>query len=641
MSTLVVAAAVVVSLSSHIAAADTVTVSGRVESGGAAISGAKVTLLRAGNVIGAPAVPIGSDVSDAGGNFSIARSASNATDVIYLVAEGGAWSGAAGNAALKLAAIPGASPSAASMTIVNERTTVAFAYAFAQFAAGTNVAGPAPGLPNAAATAGNLADVATGNVAAVLAQRPNGAATSTRAEFNSLSNLLASCVEASSKTACDDLFLFTSVAGRPAPTDTLAAAESIATHPANNVQALFGLSSLTRVYQPALTRTEGPDAWTVAVAYQGNGHEFDAPGNMAVDAYGNIWITNNYVFDRNPRKPTCGGKQLLELTPTGLDAPGAPFSGGGVYGEGFGVVIDHAGAVWTGNFGFVGQGCTNPREGRSISKFTASGVPLSPDGIGFPQGGVSGPQGMAIDQRGNIWIANDTADQNGQYSITIYPHGDPNSAIRRADPILNQPFGVAIDGNGYAWVTNRGNNTVAVFAPDFTLARTFGEAGTPSSGTISRPLGIAIDSKGNAWVSNQGSYSVAMIEPLGKVTDFTGGGLTGPWGIAVDGADNVFVSNFGGMHFLGAVVTELCGSNTGACGPGVRRGDPISPPTGFTSGAFTRLTGITIDPSGNVWVPDNWMKHQLPTNPGGHAMVELIGLAAPVKTPMFGPPQQP
>src|SRR5271157_5562826 len=108
MGTLVVAAAVVVSLSSHIAAADTVTVSGRVESGGAAISGAQVTLLRAGNVIGAPAVPIGSDVSDAGGNFSIARSAPNVTDVIYLVAEGGAWSGGAGNAALKLAAVPGA-----------------------------------------------------------------------------------------------------------------------------------------------------------------------------------------------------------------------------------------------------------------------------------------------------------------------------------------------------------------------------------------------------------------------------------------------------------------------------------------------------------------------------------------------------
>jgi len=29
------------------------------------------------------------------------------------------------------------------------------------------------------------------------------------------------------------------------------------------------------------------------------------------------------------------------------------------------------------------------------------------------------------------------------------------------------------------------------------------------------------------------------------------------------------------------------------------------------------------------------------TNPGGHALVVFIGLAAPIKTPLIGPPQQP
>jgi hypothetical protein len=69
MRRLAIAAVVFVSLSSHVAVAHAITVSGRVESGSAAISGAKVTLFRAGSVKGAAATPIGSDVSDAGGKF--------------------------------------------------------------------------------------------------------------------------------------------------------------------------------------------------------------------------------------------------------------------------------------------------------------------------------------------------------------------------------------------------------------------------------------------------------------------------------------------------------------------------------------------------------------------------------------------
>jgi sugar lactone lactonase YvrE len=485
------------------------------------------------------------------------------------------------------------------------------------------------------ATAGNLADVTSGAASSVLASAPNGAATSTYAEFNSLANLLASCVESVTAASCQDLMRDAAAPGASPPADTLAAAETIATHPANNVQALFGLSSLGRAYRPALGRAKGPDAWTLALTYHGNGMEFDGPGNMAVDKRGNIWVSNNYVYNGNPRLPACAGLQLLELTPTGQDAPGAPFTGGGVYGAGFGIAFDAEDTVWIGNFSFAGRGCTLPTA-YSVSRFTHAGQAISP-ATGFTQGGVTAPQAIAFDQRGNLWIANDKKGADGRYSITVYTGGDPAAAIQLFQPMLNEPFAVAVDGKGNVWITNRGNNTVVEFAPNYTLAHVYGAPGTPSFGLIRRPLGVAIDSKNNAWVSNQDSYSVAVIQPSGQVTDFTGGGLTGPWGIAVDGADNVFVSNFGGKHYLGAAVTELCGSTSGACGPGVKRGDAISPATGFTSNALTRLTGVVVDQAGNLWVPDNWEKHEVQTNPGAHALVEFVGLAAP----LLGPPQQP
>jgi hypothetical protein len=104
-------------------------------------------------------------------------------------------------------------------------------------------------------------------------------------------------------------------------------------------------------------------------------------------------------------------------------------------------------------------------------------------------------------------------------------------------------------------------------------------------------------------------------------------GIRGPWGVGIDGNDNVWVANFVGQR-----VSELCGARPENCPAGLHTGDPISPPSGYTSNGLTRLTAIVIDESGNVWVPDNWKTIPIQTNPGGNAMVEIVGAAAPVKT---------
>ena len=109
-----------------------------------------------------------------------------------------------------------------------------------------------------------------------------------------------------------------------------------------------------------------------------------------------------------------------------------------------------------------------------------------------------------------------------------------------------------------------------------------------------------------------------------------------PWGIAVDGNDNVFVANFNGKR-----LSYLCGANPSNCPPGFNTGDPISPDGGYTFDGLVRNTGVQIDPSGNVWLANNWEIVPAPTNPGGHQLVVFIGLAGPVKTPLIGPPERP
>jgi hypothetical protein len=81
---------------------------------------------------------------------------------------------------------------------------VAAGFALTQFIHGTSVVGRSPGPQNAAAMAGDLADLRSGGLSPILRTRPNGNQTSTLRTFNSLANMLVPCVR--SQAACARLF---------------------------------------------------------------------------------------------------------------------------------------------------------------------------------------------------------------------------------------------------------------------------------------------------------------------------------------------------------------------------------------------------------------------------------------------------
>jgi sugar lactone lactonase YvrE len=132
----------------------------------------------------------------------------------------------------------------------------------------------------------------------------------------------------------------------------------------------------------------------------------------------------------------------------------------------------------------------------------------------------------------------------------------------------------------------------------------------------------------------EGSVTLIRADGAAKGKAFTGGGLTIPWGVAVDGNDNVWVANFGGKR-----LSEFCGMHTSSCPRGVRTGGAITPPSGYGFNGLVRNTGVQVDPSGNVWLANNWKTLPIPTaNPGGYQLVVYIGLAGPLRTPLIGPP---
>ncbi len=471
--------------------------------------------------------------------------------------------------------------------------------------------------------------------------------TTTLAELRSVANMLTSC--ARSSRGCGRLLRLTHVRGHARPTGTLQAVADIAKFPWHNVKRLRSLAlDGPAPYRGALTRKQRLAAWTMPVRFVGDGRSIDGPGNFAIDGDGNVYVANNYVYGADPLIPRCGSDLLPVFGPDGRYLPNSPFQGGGLSGAGYGIGLDPRGNVWVGNFGFAAPAPKCPERlqppHNSVSVFNSQGRSLAGD-TGVVAGDIFWPQGTVSDQRGNIWVAN-----CGNGKVSRLPAGDPRAGVG-LDVGLTEAFDIAIDGSGMVYATGLGNSKLAILNPDGSRQALYDAAQLG----LRRPMGIASDSRGNMWIANSGAIdlpcpdgrtdlsnvggSLSLLAAGGRPvtqegTAFTGGGLTIPWGIAVDGDDNAWVANFASKR-----VSEFCGMARRNCRPGSKTGDPISPNrTGYAFDGFTRLTAVEIDPSGNVWVANNWKPIPIQTNPGGYEVSVMVGAAAPLKTPLIGPP---
>jgi streptogramin lyase len=504
---------------------------------------------------------------------------------------------------------------------LNELTTVASAYAMARFLHGTRLTGAGVGMRNAAATAHGLVDPATGRIGAVLAGAPNGSATTTLGAVRTLAAVLGGCTRGTARS-CRALFRASAPPRGPAPRDTLAAVHAIALHPANHVRRIYRLRKAAR---PRPLLPHAPSSWILSLKHTAGG--FDGPGRMAFDSLGNIWVTNNF------QPPGTGpGLYTVALDPTGAPRLGGAVGGGGIMGNWWGIAVDAQDRVWLSNFtGDDPNPFNSPAftGGDAASLLTRDGVALSGPG-GITAGNLQAPQGIAVDQRGNVWIANHVGD-----TVTMYPGGDPAQARVVTGGGLYKPFAVEVDGRGNVWV---GNGAIdADVKGSLTRISPDGQAAGPF--VIDRmrsPQGMAIDSGGDLWVASLVDQTLNRIAPSGRLkARYRASSMVGPWGVAVDGDDNVWVASFPGQK-----LTLFCGRKVASCPPGSRTGDVLSPPfTGFTNGGLQHLTAVQIDQSGNVWVANNWA-NIVPTV-GGDGLVEFIGAAAPVATPLIGPPRAP
>jgi hypothetical protein len=107
---------------------------------------------------------------------------------------------------------------------------------------------------------------------------------------------------------------------------------------------------------------------------------------------------------------------------------------------------------------------------------------------------LNGPYGMALDSAGNLYVANQNANQ-----ILIYSAGYKQNAAKTITQSVSFPSGVAVDPWGNIFVANYGGSYISFYFPDGTQDN----SQTITNGILG-PSAIAADGLGNVWVNNSG-----------------------------------------------------------------------------------------------------------------------------------------
>ena len=241
---------------------------------------------------------------------------------------------------------------------------------------------------------------------------------------------------------------------------------------------------------------------------------------------------------------------------------------------------------------------------------------------------LDAPQGLAVDDSGNIYVA-DTANHvvrkvgtDGIISrfagTGTAGFGGDNAAATSAQ--LDSPRGVAVDAAGSVYIADTLNARVRKVSGGVitTVAGSGtpgfgGDGGSPTSAMLNTPTGVAVDSNGNLYISDLNNQRIRKVSG-GTITTAAGTGLQSfggdggnaidaqlnlPQGVAVDRSGNLYIADTGNNRVrlvtpAGTITTIGGNGQVGHGGDGGRA----------TSAQIGNPTGIAVDAAGSVYVSD-------------------------------------
>jgi trimeric autotransporter adhesin len=247
---------------------------------------------------------------------------------------------------------------------------------------------------------------------------------------------------------------------------------------------------------------------------------------------------------------------------------------------------------------------------------------------------LCGPNGVAVDASGNIYIA-DT--YNGRIRMVTKTtgiittvaggkasgySGDGGLATSAS---LRFPNGVAVDESGNIYIADTNNNRIRMVTKTTGIITTVagdgtrgysGDGGLATSATLKNPYGVSVDASGNIYIADSGSDRIRLVtKTTGIITTAAGNGTYGysgdgglatsatlknPYAVAVDASGNIYIADT--YNYRIRMVTKTTGIITTAAGNGTYG---YSGDGGLATSASLRFpNGVSVDASGNIYIAD-------------------------------------
>jgi hypothetical protein len=256
------------------------------------------------------------------------------------------------------------------------------------------------------------------------------------------------------------------------------------------------------------------------------------------------------------------------------------------------------------------------RAGAQLIQTVAGNGSLGYSGDGGPatNSELNNPFGVAVDSRGNVYIADDNNER-----IRVVNTGSSPITVANVNILPGDIATVA--GNGTAGYT--------------------GDGGPATSAEINNPSGVAVDSSGNIYIADLYNYVIRKVNTNGIISTVAGNGTgafngDGPatsasiyaYAVAVDTAGNLYIGdasnnriravNMGNNAITVAGVTIQPGYIATVAGNGVEGYSGNGVPAG--SAELFYPYSVAVDSHGNIYICDTYNRMIRVVNAGTSAI---------------------